>query len=164
MVDLLSWCRWIEGTAPAALLRDSTWLFPATETVHLVGIVFLVGSTSILDLRLLGWALAGTSISNLTRRVLPWAWIGFAIQLVTGALLFASEAGKMYPNEVFRIKMLMIAAAGVNAMIFHLTTNRQAAQWERNRTTPIAAKLAGLASIALWFGIVIAGRLIPYFD
>jgi uncharacterized membrane protein len=164
MFNLLSWCHWLERTGPAGLLRDSTWVFPAVETLHLIGIVLLVGSTSVLDLRLLGWALPGTSISSLTRRVLPWAWVGFAIQLVTGVLLFASEATKTYPNAVFRLKMLLIVAAGVNAMVFHLTTNRQAEHWERNRTTPIAAKIAGLTSIALWFGIVIAGRFIAYFD
>jgi hypothetical protein len=164
MFDLLGWCQWLQSTAPAASLRDSTWLFPAVETVHLIGIVLLVGSTSVLDLRLLGLTLQGTSIAKLTNRVLPWAWIGFAIQLVTGTLLFASEATKTYPNIVFRLKMLMIVAAGINAMVFHLTTNRRAAQWEHNRGTPIAAKIAGLVSIGLWFGIVIAGRFIAYFD
>jgi len=164
MLDLLGWCQWLENTSFAAMMRDSTWLFPAVETVHLIGIVFLVGSTSVLDLRLLGFALKGTSISRLTDRVLPWAWIGFAIQLVTGFLLFASEATKTYPNEVFRLKMLMIAAAGINAMVFHLTTNRKAADWEKDHSTPMAAKFAGLASIVLWFGIVIAGRFIAYFD
>src|SRR5580765_4849775 len=98
MFDLLGWCQWLESTPPAALMRDSTWLFPAVETVHLIGIVFLVGSTSVLDLRLLGFALKGTSISKLTGRVLPWAWIGFAIQVATGFLLFASEATKTFPN------------------------------------------------------------------
>ena len=163
MFDLLRWCQWLENTSPAAMLRDSIWLFPAVETLHLIGIVALVGSTSILDLRLLGVALQGTSISQLTGRVLPWAWIGFAIQLVTGFLLFASEATRVYPNGPFRLKMLMITAAGINAMVFHLTTNRRAALWENNRGTPIAAKIAGLSSIVLWFGIVIAGRFIAYF-
>jgi len=162
--DVLQWCLRLENTGPAVLVRESTWLFPAIETLHLIGIVLLVGSTSVLDLRLLGAALPGTSIANLTRRVLPWAWAGFLVQLVTGGLLFASEAVKTYPNGAFRLKMLMIVGAGLNAMMFHLTTNRRAPQWERDRSTPIAAKIAGLTSIALWFGIVIAGRFIPYFD
>ena len=163
MFDLPSWCQWLESTSPAALLRDSTWLFPAVETVHLIGIVLLVGSTSILDLRLLGVALQGTSLSRLTKRVLPWAWIGFAMQLLTGFLLFASEAVKTYSNGAFRLKMLMIVAAGINAMVFHLTTNRRAAEWENHRGTPVAAKIAGLTSLVLWFGIVIAGRFIAFF-
>src|SRR4051812_19077471 len=105
MPDLFAWCRWLEATSPAALMRDSTWMFPAVETVHLIGIVLLVGSTSVLDLRLLGLTLRGTSVSNLTDRVLPWAWVGFVIQILTGLLLFASEATKTYPNVVFRLKM-----------------------------------------------------------
>jgi hypothetical protein len=164
MFNWLSWLQWLESTSPAVLMRDSMWLFPAVEAVHLIGIVFLVGSTSVLDLRLLGLALKGTSISRLTNRVLPWAWIGFTIQLVTGVLLFASEATATYTNGMFRLKMLMIAAAGINAMAFHLTTNRRAAEWENNRATPVAAKIAGLSSIVLWFGIVFAGRFIAYFS
>jgi hypothetical protein len=163
MPDFMAWCRWLEATGFGTAMRDSLWLFPAVETLHLIGIVALVGSTSILDLRLIGLALPGTPIEALTRRVLPWAWFGFAIQLVTGFALFSSEAVRVYPNGPFRLKMLMIVAAGINAMIFHLTTNRRAAEWERDRTTPVAAKIAGLSSIVLWFGIVIAGRYIAYF-
>src|SRR5258705_13126312 len=103
MFDLLGWCQWLESTPAAAIMRDSTWIFPAVETVHLIGIVLLVGSTSVLDLGLLGFALNRTPISKLTGRVLPWAWIGLAIQLLTGVLLFASEATKTYPNAAFRL-------------------------------------------------------------
>ena len=155
---------WLENTPMSATLRDSLWLFPAIETVHLFGIVALVGSTSILDLRLMGFTLAGTPVPKLARRVLPWAWLGFGIQVATGFFLFASEASRVYLNPAFRFKMLMLAAAGLNALLFHVTTSRSAPQWEGRSTTPLAAKIAGLSSLALWFAIVIAGRMIAYFD
>ena len=163
MPDFLSWCQWLENTPMSATLRDSLWLFPAIETVHLFGIVALVGSTAILDLRLMGFTLAGTPVPKLARRVLPWAWLGFGIQVATGFFLFASEASRVYLNPAFRFKMLMLAAAGLNALIFHLTTSRSAPQWEARSTTPLA-KIAGLSSLALSFAIVIAGRMIAYFD
>ena len=164
MPDFLSWCQWLENTPMSATLRDSLWLFPAIETVHLFGIVALVGSTAILDLRLMGLTLAGTPVPKLARRVLPWAWLGFGIQVATGFFLFASEASRVYLNPAFRFKMLMLAAAGLNALLFHVTTNRSAARWEGRSTTPMAAKIAGLSSLALWFAIVIAGRMIAYFE
>jgi hypothetical protein len=164
MPDFLSWCQWLENTPMSATLRDSLWLFPAIETVHLFGIVALVGSTAILDLRLMGLTLARIPIPKLTRRVLPWAWLGFGIQVATGFFLFASEASRVYLNPAFRFKMLMLAAAGLNALLFHATANRSAARWEGRNATPMAAKIAGLSSLALWFAIVIAGRMIAYFE
>ena len=164
MPDFLLWCQWLENTRMSATLRDWLWLFPAIETVHLFGIVALVGSTAILDLRLMGFALVGTPVPKLARRVLPWAWLGFGIQVATGFFLFASEASRVYLNPAFRSKMLMLAAAGLNALFFHMTANRSAARWEGRSTTPLAAKIAGLSSLALWFAIVIAGRMIAYFD
>ena len=96
--------------------------------------------------------------------MLPWAWLGFAIQVATGFFLFASEASRVYLNPAFRFKMLMLAAAGLNALLFHVTTIRRAPHWEGRSTTPVAAKIAGLSSLVLWFAIVVAGRMIAYFE
>jgi len=161
-MNLLALCQWLEQTSIATQVRMSLWLFPVIETVHLFGIVALVGSTSALDLRLLGLALREQSVKTLTQRLLPWAWAGFAMQIVTGILLAASEATKMYDNIGFRIKMALILLAGVNALVFHYTAYRSADTWGERRATPIGAKLAGTFSILLWFGIVAAGRWIAY--
>src|SRR5882757_7213398 len=114
MPQLLTLCKWLEQTSVGAGVRESLWLFPAIETVHLFGIILLVGSTVAFDLRLLSFALREQSVSRLASRLLPWAWIGFAVQVLTGLLLFASEATKCYGNPAFRIKMLWlgIVAAG----------------------------------------------------
>jgi len=122
----------------------------------------LVGSTSALDLRLLGLSLRDQSVSKVAARLLPWAWVGFAVQITTGLLLFSSEAVKCYTNIAFRMKMLMILLAGVNALVFHWTAYRSVEKWDDAATTPIAAKFAGSFSILLWFGIVAAGRWIGF--
>jgi len=161
-MNLFDFCRWLEQTSAGTQVRSSLWLFPMIETIHLFGIVALVGSTSALDLRLLGLALREQSVKNLARRLLPWAWVGFAVQVVTGILLVASEATKMFDNLGFRIKMALILLAGANALVFHSTAYRSAEQWGETRTMPLGAKLAGGFSILLWFGIVAAGRWIAY--
>jgi hypothetical protein len=93
---------------------------------------------------------------------LPWAWVGFVVQIVTGIILFSSEATKCYTNLAFRLKMLMILVAGINAMVFHWTAYRSVDRWDETPGTPIGAKIAGSVSILLWFGIVAAGRWIAF--
>ena len=162
MPDMVNLCKWLEHTSVGTHVRESLWLFPTIETLHLFGIVLLVGSTSALDLRLLGLSLRDQSVSKVAARLLPWAWVGFAVQITTGLLLFSSEAVKCYTNLAFRMKMLMILLAGVNALVFHWTAYRSVEKWDDAATTPIAAKFAGSFSILLWFGIVAAGRWIAF--
>ena len=162
MLHLFTPCQWLEQTSVAAGVRESLWLFPAIETVHLFGIILLVGSTVAFDLRLLGLAWREQAVSKLASRLLPWAWIGFAVQVLTGSLLFASEATKCYGNPAFRIKMLLLLLAGVNALAFHVAPFRKVAAWDKASTPPVGAKVAGALSILLWFGIVAAGRWIGF--
>jgi hypothetical protein len=155
-------CQWLEQTAVGTSIRESLWLFPVIETVHIFGIILLVGGTSILDLRLMGLTFRDEPVTKLAKRFLPWAWSGFAIQVVTGLLMFASEATKMYINTAFQIKMLMILAAGLNAFIFHSLAYQSVGKWEKDPVAPVSARIAGLISILFWFGIVAAGRWIAY--
>ncbi len=162
MQHLMEFCTWLEQTGLGTSIRDSEWLFPVIETVHIVGIVLLVGATSVLDLRLLGWTYRDKSVSKMAWRFLPWAWVGFIIQLITGVLLFASEATKMYGNPGFQIKMVLIVVAGINALVFHSVAYQSVGKWENDPVGPLSARAAGLISIVLWFGIVAAGRWIAY--
>jgi uncharacterized membrane protein len=162
MHSLYSLCYWLGNSWMGRSIHDSAWLFPVIETVHLFGVVVLVGFASVLDLRLMGVAFKDYTVSMLSQRFLPWIWTGFAVQVVTGVLLFASEATKMYRSDVFRVKMLLLVAAGINALVFHVLAYRSVGTWERDAVAPLSARLAGVFSILLWFGIVGAGRWIAY--
>src|SRR5882672_8115781 len=155
-------CQWLEHTSIGTAIRESLWLFPIIETVHIFGIILLVGGTSILDLRLMGLTFREEPVSKLAKRFLPWAWAGFIIQVTTGGLLFSSEATKMYGNLGFQIKMLLIVVAGLNAFVFHTIAYQSVGKWENDPVAPLSARAAGLVSILLWFGIVAAGRWIAY--
>jgi hypothetical protein len=155
-------CQWLEQTSIGTAIRESLWLFPVIETVHIFGIILLVGGTSILDLRLMGLTFRDEPVTKLAKRFLPWAWSGFIIQVGTGLLMFASEATKMYINTAFQIKMLMIVAAGVNAFVFHSLAYQSVGKWDKDPVAPVSARIAGLVSILFWFGIVAAGRWIAY--
>jgi hypothetical protein len=159
---MLPFCKWLEQTSVGAGIRESLWLFPAIETLHLLGMAALVGTVAVFDLRLLGWMLRRERVSQLAARLLPWSWAGFAVQVVTGTLLFSSEAVKVYANPAFRVKMLLIFLAGVHALIFHWSVYRGVASWDDSEALPAGAKLAGFVSILLWVGIVAAGRFIGF--
>ena len=155
-------CVWLEQTGVGTTIRESLWLFPVIETVHIFGIILLVGATSILDLRLMGLTFRDESVSLIAGRFIPWALAGFIIQVVTGFLLLSSEATKMYGNLGFQIKMLLILIAGINALVFHSVAYKSVGKWDRDPVGPLSARAAGLISILLWFGIVAAGRWIAY--
>lgn len=161
-MDMLALCKWLEQTWVGGGIRQSLWLFPAIETLHLLGMAALVGTITVYDLRLLGWILRRERVSDLTRRLLPWAWAGFAVQVITGALLFSSEAVKVYDNPAFRVKILLILLAGAQALIFQWTSYRNVATWDDSQVMPVGAKMAGCISILLWIGIVAAGRFIGF--
>jgi hypothetical protein len=157
-----AFCQWLEHTSMGTAIRESLWLFPVIETLHIFGIISLVGSTSILDLRLMGLTFRDEPVSKLAKRFLPWTWAGFAVQVITGLLLFSSEAAKMYGNAAFQIKMLLILVAGLNAFVFHSLAYQSVGNWDQDPVAPLSARIAGLISILLWFGIVAAGRWIAY--
>ncbi|HZP32120.1 MAG TPA: DUF6644 family protein [Candidatus Acidoferrales bacterium] len=159
---MFAFCQWLENSSWATAIHQSLWLFPLLETAHLFGIILLVGATSALDLRLIGWGMRREPVSRMAARLLPWAWAGLAIQVTTGFFLFASEASRCFENEAFRIKMIMLLLAGLNALIFHQTVYRRVAAWDEAKVTPLGAKFAGCCSILLWFGIVAAGRWIAF--
>jgi len=157
---MLAFCKWLEQTPVGASVRESLWLFPVIETLHLLGMAALVGTIVVFDLRLLGWILRRERVSQLAARLLPWIWTAFAVQVVTGALLFMSEATKMYANPAFRVKMLLICLAGIHALIFHST--RDTVTWDDGGVLPVGAKIAGFVSILLWLAVVAAGRFIGF--
>ena len=154
--------RWLEGTPVGSSVRESLWLFPAIETLHLLGMALLVVTIGAFDLRLMGLAIRGMRVSELARRLFPCAWTGLAVQVLTGALLFSSEATKMVVNPAFRLKMLLILLGGVHAVVFRWIACRDMPAWDEAGPTPLRGKVAGLASLLLWMGVVAAGRWIGF--
>ena len=159
---MLELCQWLDQTAIGSTIRQSLWLFPAIETLHLLGMAALVATISVLDLRLLGWAACQQPVSKLAGRLIPLAWLGFAVQLVTGVLLFSSEAVKIYGNPAFRLKMILLGLAGVQALIFQTFVAAKLPTWDNRPSLPTGAKLIGMSSLLVWLGIVAAGRFIGF--
>jgi hypothetical protein len=155
---------WLEALGNSALgvaMQDSLWLYPAVETVHLLGLAALVGCAVAFDLRLLG--VSRHLPARATARHLLWcARGGFAVAAVSGFLLFSSDPVALAGNPAFRWKLALIAVAGINALRFHIGPFRTADDWGQGSTAPLSARIAAVVSLGAWAGAVTAGRLIAY--
>jgi hypothetical protein len=160
-MSLMKIFRMIEASTIGRNVRMSNWLFPTVESAHIMGLVLVIGSIMWLDFRLLGLS-SDKSVTKVSKDVMPYAWVGAIVSISTGVVLWTSEAAHLYINPAFRLKMLMIVLIGVNAAFFELVTRRNVKEWDVNTKTPFGAKLAGILSICLWMGVVIAGRWIAY--
>jgi hypothetical protein len=157
-----AWLVWLETSGLAVAMRQWQWLYPIVEIVHIVGFVTLVGAAFMFDARLLGRSRA-LPVSGLERHLLPWARWSLLLVAPTGAMMFVAHATEMAENPAFRVKLLFLAAAFVNAAVFHRWPFRSVGDWDTEVVGPGAARAAGVLSLALWTGVIACGRLIAYF-
>lgn len=155
LADAPAWLAAIEASALAQTLRNSLWLYPVIETLHILGFTTLVGSIIAYDLRVV----SGHGELNLpvwNRLVLPVAQAGFLLALPMGLLLFSVEATAYAANPSFRLKMILLVAALGNVLLYHWLARGGAM-----RPSPGLRVLAA-ASLLLWVGVLVCGRMIAY--
>jgi hypothetical protein len=149
----------IEGTALAAWTRESTsiWAYPTILTLHTFGLAIVVGANAVIDFRLLGVA-RRIPVAAL-RPLFPIMWWAFALNFVTGVVLFMSDATTKAGQRMFYIKLAMIALAFVASLSVARRLRRRAED-----DAPVAAQLRSLAvaSLVLWTAAIVAGRLLAY--
>ncbi len=162
-MTVLALCQWLNDSAVGTSIRESDLAFDLIETAHVLGITLLSGTIAIVDLRLLGLVLRKDEVSDVVSQILPLTLTGFVVMLLSGFLLFWSEAAKMYFNPVFRLKLVLLALAGINPLIFHLTVFRRVAAWGQGSPGPAGARVAAVISLTRWSSIIVAGRTIAYF-
>jgi hypothetical protein len=122
----------------------------------------MIWPAALLDLRLLGLVMRQRSVSRVASQFLPWVWTGFSLMILSGLMLFASEAVKCYNSPFFRIKVVLIGVAGLNALVFHKTVFRGVNLWDKDSPTPWRAKFAGACSLLVWVGVIAMGRALAY--
>jgi len=157
--DLITY---LEDSGLADSVRENDVLFPLIESIHVLAICLVVGSILAVDLRLVGFAWVSRSVREVARGILPLTWGAFVVAVASGGLLFISNAAKYLGNGFFVTKMFLIAAAGLNMLIFHYVTARDASVWDHQARLPLPARLAGGISIALWVAVVACGRWIGF--
>ena len=152
----------LEGSRLGQYIAVSAWAFPTIEAVHVLFLTTVFGSVAIVDLRLIGLAFNHRRITELSAEILPITWTAFLGAAISGGLLLSSQATTYLANTSFRFKMLMLALAAVNMLVFHLVTWRTVERWDERGVPPLAARAAGLLSICIWVGVVVFGRWIGF--
>jgi hypothetical protein len=157
-----AWLVWLESSAVAIAMRQWLWLYPGVEIVHIFGFVILVGAAAMFDLRLLGIS-RQLAVADLAQHLLRWARLSLLLVIPSGFLMFMAHATEMAENPAFRLKLVLIAVAALNAAVFHRGPFKAVAGWNQNIAIPAVVKVAAVLSLVLWAGVIACGRLLAYF-
>lgn len=143
--------RWIEASSLAEAIRQSTWLYPFIEIIHILGIVLVAGGAILFDIQLLS---PGRKPVIENRYLLSWSKRGLILAIPSGILLFATNALALSRDPIFGLKLLLLFLVAINAWIFHVRVYPPA-KWT-------AARSYAIVSIILWISIISCGRLLAY--
>ena len=161
-MSLLKFSQWLAETPGSIALHESLYMYAVVESIHVLTLCIFLGMAVMLDLRLLGLTLRSVPVSEVADRLFPWMVFGFIIMMITGAMLFYAIPVRSYQSVFFRFKLILLVLAGLNAWRYHATIHKTVAKWQNDPVAPKRARFAGAASLVLWAGIVIAGRMIAY--
>ena len=159
----MNFLYWLQNTPVAIFVAEVLWAYPLLETLHTLGMAMLLGTLGLINLRILGYKRALSLIG--TRDLLPIAWLGFTINAASGLLLFTSDAATFFASNTFRVKIILIILAGINAAIL----SRRIYSDDEN-TMAIAGgegdasvRLLAGSSLVFWVVAVICGRIYAYY-
>jgi uncharacterized membrane protein len=141
------------------LMIASKWWWAFMMDVHFIGLVLLIGTIGILNLRVLGFAKV-LPIAPLNALV-PWGMAGFALNVVTGIMAFIGMSTYYTYDIAFVLKIGAILIAVLSLALFYLTgAFRDCEAVGSGQDAPLRAKLLAGASLVLWFTVIVLGRYI----
>jgi hypothetical protein len=155
-------CKWLQSTGLSLAISDHFWAIPLLQTIHILAIALVISSVFLVNLRLAGLTGGDQPVDDVARRFLPFIWWPLPVLLITGALLISAEPARSLENPSFAIKMSLLLTAIVLTIFFHRTLIIRPGYWQATSRHRFAARLLALAAIAVWTGIVLAGRWIAY--
>jgi hypothetical protein len=158
MADFAAWLH--HTPLSLALQTQVRWLWPLSESLHFAGLALLIGVAGMFDLRLMG-VMKKVPIA-VVAEFMPWAVVGFAINLVTGLIFVISEPAQYFSNPTWWVKVAFLVVSGSNAIIYQVAFAARAAQLPANVDTPTSFKIIGALSLLSWFGVLWAGRMMPF--
>ncbi len=134
------------------------WGYSGILTLHTFGMGLAVGTSWVVDLRVLGVArrVPFAALKNVSRAF----WVGLAINAATGVMLFVAAAADKGTQKIFFLKLsLILLALLTDVGIRHVVFSDRAAL---DRPIPSAIKFLATASVILWAAAITAGRLMAY--
>lgn len=159
--SIAGWLQWLQNSSWAVGVRQSLWLYPAIEIIHITGIVLVAGGAIFFDLRLLGMS-KKIAVTDMARHLLTWSKRGLILAVPSGILLFITNAETLGYDPTFHTKLILLALAGINAWIFHAFIFRSEVQFNPGSGWYKSGKANALCSILLWIAVIACGRLLAY--
>ncbi|VVP92920.1 hypothetical protein PS918_03422 [Pseudomonas fluorescens] len=156
-----NWMDWLNDSSLGAAMRGELWLYPLVEVMHIVGFTILVGAVVMFDLRVLGLS-RNLQVTALARHLLSWAIAALLLIVPAGLMMFTAHPHDFASNDIFLLKLCLIATAGLNAVLFHLGVYRSVTAWNTDTPAPGVAKLQAFFSIVIWVSVILCGRLLAY--
>ena len=157
-MNLLPFFNWCYATPLAETIRDSSWMFPVIEAVHLLGFGLTLGAVLMIELRLLGFGIDRQPLEKLAANTQPWLLGGIAVMFASGIPLFISESMKAYYSFAFWVKMASLALV----LVYTFTLRRCITRTDRILERPRLSRAMALMSLTLWFGVAWGGRWIGF--
>ena len=152
---------WVRSTELHRFVVQTQWAWPVLESLHFMGLTMLIGMIGAFDLRLIG--LARSIPPGALHRLIPWGVGGYAVNVLTGICFFFGTPEQYMYNSAFRLKLLFMLLAGINITFFYLVVFHKVKAMRAGDSAPMAARVVGGASLAIWIGVMICGRLLTFF-
>jgi hypothetical protein len=150
----------LQETSLSHYIQESDWGHPILLCFHAIGMALVVGVILMMDLRILGYA--KSMPLSIFERLLGLAWAGFAMNAVSGLLIFCSNATRLITNWTFDLKLILIVAGGLSVWwLWRSIRSRTAAGEDFDSVTPTERAIA-IASAIFWICAIVSGRLIAY--
>lgn len=147
----------LTAAAVASFVNENPWVWSTSETVHFIGLCFLFGAVSLVNLRMLGMM---KNVSFVPLHLLPLGLVGFAMNVFTGMLFFIATPGQYTENVAFYWKMIFMLIGGIN--ILYLMMFDEAWAVKPGDDAPITAKVVAGSTIFMWTGVIYFGRMLPF--
>ena len=159
---LIRFATWLDSFQSSTDLHESYYVYNWIEATHVLTLMLFLGLVFVLDLRLLGLAFRSVRASTIAERLDKPIMIGFAVMVASGLLLFYAIPIRTTNSIWFRIKVVLLIAAGINALLARKAMARSVDSWDTDPVPPRRIRIAGALSLILWVAVISAGRMIAY--
>ena len=159
---IVEFCNWVDSTPLSQTIQSTSWVVPAVQTVHILGIAAVMSSILMINLRLLGVAGTDQPIARVSDRFRPVIWWTLPLLLATGTILIIGEPMRELANDFFQLKMLLLVSVIALTIGFQRPLSRDPQYWDAAGGRRTLARALAVVSLLLWTGIIFAGRWIAY--
>jgi hypothetical protein len=143
-------------------LQEQAWVVPTVQTVHILSVATVFSSAVFVALRLLNISARDLPASQVAGRFLPLIWWTLPVLLLSGSVLIVAEPARSLQNPAFYLKMGLLLGASLLTLAYQLPLRSRGDFWERSGVCVATTKLIAVLSLALWTGVIVAGRFIAY--